>query len=263
MKRISIFILLIVLLFTCACEKEDTGKKIPPSEDGVTYHIRSPQNEEVENGLWEDFDTVEETVGFLADLCQYGYVIYDSNDKLVYYPYDTLGQSELLYAAKSVADYVASNGFTYGNASKNPALDRGKTEKLVSCDRYVGWVLNDMGFTEGQPQHTGFPLYGSENLENFLIDNGFTKITDKNKLKPGDIIFVGDSAEHYPNLQGHWLDYPDHVFIYAGPSTFNEQAYRYDAGSTNRIQSNQPSCEPLEYSPEKLFRFAYRLPADY
>ncbi len=261
MKKNILFIILAILIFTCSCEKESSpSKKLPPSEEGVTYSLRSPDNEEVDNGYWEDYDTVEEAVEYLEEMRQYGYVVYDSNGKLVYYPFDTLAQSKLLYYAKLVADYVAFNGYSYGNASKNPAFDRGKTEKLVSCDRYVGWVLHDMGFVEGQPDSAGLGLYGSKNLENFLKENGFTKITDKKELKPGDIIFVGDSAEHYPNLQGAWLDYPDHVFIYACPSTFNDQFYRYDAGSSRRIQSDQPSCEPLEYSPEKLFRFAYRLP---
>ena len=260
MKKSYLFIIFIILIITCSCEnKAPSTKKEPTSQDGVTYSIRSPKNEEVDHGYWEEIDTLEDAKDYLQNMRQYGYVIYDFNGNLVYHPFDTLRQSELLYYAKLVADYVASNGYTYGNASKNPALDRGKTEKLVSCDRFVGWVLHDLGFVDGQPTTSGLGLYGSKNLENFLKENGFIKITDKSQLKPADIIFVGDSAEHYPNLQGAWLDYPDHVFIYACEGD-DGLFYRYDAGSTKRIKSNQPSCEPLEYSPEKLFRFAYRLP---
>ena len=175
----------------------------------------------------------------------------------------------ILREAQTVADFIRDNDFDYSEDLRiNPAynwaeLDETKaldsSERLVSCDRFVGWVLHDLGFVDGQPTTSGLGLYGSKNLENFLKENGFIKITDKSQLKPADIIFVGDSAEHYPNLQGAWLDYPDHVFIYACEGD-DGLFYRYDAGSTKRIKSNQPSCEPLEYSPEKLFRFAYRLP---
>ena len=247
-KRIITFIIVIVLFLTCvSCGSAEK------------YFIRSPYNEG-STQLFHAFDTIEAAKTCLKDVEQLGYVIYDSKGNVAYHPFDTLAQSRILYQAKTVADYVRTNGYTYGNASVNPAYDQGKTEKLVSCDRFVAWAIFLSGYSKAHYENSILSLYGEKNIENYLIANDFTRIDNIEEVQGGDVIFVGDSHEHYPNLQGFWMEYPDHVFICAGGSEFGN-FYRYDAGSTRRITSVQPSKEPLEY-PGKNFRFAYRAPAE-
>ena len=55
-------------------------------------------------------------------------------------------QAEILKEAKWVTDYVRENGFRYGDAPMNPAIDH--EAKLVSCDRLVDWVMYRVGFTD-------------------------------------------------------------------------------------------------------------------
>jgi hypothetical protein len=190
--------------------------------------------------------------------------VYDSNGKFVYTPATSLNASKILWNAKNAADYMRTQGFIYGNATKNQYYN--KSEKIVSCDRFVGWALGDAGYVAGQPATAGLNLYGHRNdmgygcLETFLKQHGFTKITDINQVKAGDIIFVGYSTVH-TSLSATMRQYPQHVFIAAsGYAAGGGNAYRYDAGSNARIRSTQPSYEPLNYS-SNLFRFAYRAPA--
>jgi hypothetical protein len=194
---------------------------------------------------------------------QLGYVVYDSNGKFVYTPATSLNASKILWEAKIVADYQRDNQWKYGDASVNPFYD--KSQKIVSCDRYVGWVLGNAGYINGQPATRGLPLpghnldlnYGS--LETFLKLNGFTKITNMSEVKAGDIVFVGYCTNH-TYLAPQYRSYPQHVFIAASNYSSNGQTYRYDAGSDARIRSTQPSYEPLNYSSNP-FRFAYRAPS--
>lgn len=220
------------------------------------FFIRSPYNDDQQFGAFDNLDDAQKA---LEGIKQLGYIIYDSKNQIEYCPFESVAQSKILYQAKYVADFVRENGFTYGDAQVNPSYDQGKTEKKVSCDRYVAWVVFLAGYTKANYEDSRLNLYGEKNLENYLKENNFVKITDIDDVQGGDIIFVGDSQEHYPNLQGHWLDYPDHVFICAGKSQ-SGQYYRYDAGSNARLQSVQPSDEPLEYLPDKNFRYAYRAP---
>ena len=222
----------------------------------ATFFIRSPYNEDQQFGA---FDSLDDAKKALEDIQQLGYIIYDSKNQVAYYPFESVAQSKILYQAKYVADFVRESDFKYGDAQVNPSYDQGRTEKKVSCDRYVAWAIFLAGYTKSNYENSRLNLYGEKNLENYLLDNGFIKITDVNDVRAGDVIFVGDSREHYPNLQGYWLDYPDHVFICAGKSQ-NGEYFRYDAGSNARLQSVQPSDEPLEYLPDKNFRYAYRAP---
>lgn len=249
MKKKLILFMILALLVCMTCSCNSNGK----------YFIRSPYNEN-STQQFNAFNTLEEAKEKLEDIKQLGYVIYDSKGQVAYHPYETFAQSRILYQAKVVADYARETGYTYGNASLNPAYDLGKTEKLVSCDRFVAWALHFAGYTKESEPDSILSLYGNENLENYLIENDFERIENIEDVQGGDVIFVGDSQEHYPNLQGFWLEYPDHVFICAGKSS-SGAFYRYDAGSTKRIQSVQPSNEPLEYSG-KEFKFAYRAPAE-
>ncbi len=226
----------------------------------VSYKVSSPYNTNA-IGTYEDLATAKSVANSKVQL---GYVVYDSNGKFVYTPATSLNASKILWAAKIAADHMRVNGWTYGNATKNPYFY--KHEKIVSCDRFVGWALGNAGYVQGQPQATGLNLYGTYNdmgegcLETVMKQNGFTKITDINQVKAGDIIFVGYSHAH-TSLSATMRQYPQHVFIAAsGYAEGGGQTYRYDAGSNTRIRTVQPTYEPLNYS-SNLFRFAYRAPA--
>lgn len=222
----------------------------------ASFFIRSPYNEDQQFGAFDNLDDAKKA---LDGIKQLGYIIYNSKNKVEYCPFDSVAQSKILYQSKFVADFVRENGYKYGDAQVNPSYDQGRTEKKVSCDRYVAWAIFLAGYTKSNYENSRLNLYGEKNLENYLLDNGFVKINDVSDVRAGDVVFVGDSREHYPNLQGYWLDYPDHVFICAGKSQ-NDHFYRYDAGSNARLQSVQPFDEPLEYLPDKNFRYAYRAP---
>ncbi len=241
-------------------ETETDTQAKPVTPVVVNYRVTSPYNTNAV-GTYTDFATAKAVAN---SKIQYGYVVYDSNGKFVYTPATSLNASKILWEAKGVADYMRTNSFTYGNATKNPFYN--KTEKVVSCDRFVGWALGNAGYVNGQPANCGLNLYGHDSnagqgsLEYALKLNGFTKITDVNQVKAGDIIFVGYSYAH-TSLSATMRQYPQHVFIAAsGYKEGGGQTYRYDAGSNNRIRTVQPTYEPLVYSSNP-FRFAYRAPA--
>ncbi len=192
----------------------------------------------------------------------YGYCVCDESGEGVYSPAGSFVASHILHHAKCVADHMRVNGYKYGDADKNPALDKDSEnpEKLVSCDRFCGWVLYEAGYTAHQPVTKGLPLYFPPNLEEFLVKYGFTRIEDPDEVRPGDLIFEGDSHHFGPALPDKYRDYPRHVFINAG-SAENGLFHRYDAGSDTRIQSVQPMIEQI-FKPEqgRPFRFAYRAP---
>ena len=193
----------------------------------------------------------------------YGYCVCDDTGEGIWSPVGSYVASHILYHAKCVADHMRVHGSTYGDADKNPALDKDSEspEKLVSCDRFCGWVLYEAGYTAHQPVTKGLPLYFSPNLEEFLRLSGFTRIENPDEVRPGDLIFEGNSHHFGPDLPDKYRDYPRHVFINAGPAE-NGLFYRYDAGSDQRIQSVQPMIEQI-FKPEqgRPFRFAYRAPA--
>ena len=226
----------------------------------VTYKVTSPYN----TNAIGTYDSLATAKSVANSKIQLGYVVYDSNGKYVYSPATSLNASKILWNAKIAADQMRTEGWTYGNATKNPYYY--KHERIVSCDRFVGWAIGNAGYVNGQPQATGLNLYGQDynvgygSLEYALKLNGFTKITDINQVKAGDIIFVGYSHAHTV-LSATMRQYPQHVFIAAsGYTEGGGNTYRYDAGSNTRIRSVQPTYEPLNYS-SNVFRFAYRAPA--
>lgn len=154
-----------------------------------------------------------------------GYALYNKAGEVAYSEVTPL-QQKILWNAKQVADYIKANSFSYGDAPYNPAMNH--DAKKVSCDRFVGWVLYNSGYTD-QPYSQGLvvsnPLSRSNSLVTWCINHGFTKIESIADLQPGDIIFTKPNG----------TTYPFHTFIYAGKYA-DGKYYRYDAGSVNRIQ---------------------------
>jgi hypothetical protein len=222
----------------------------------IPYHGRGSR-------LTETYETLTAAKAAADERSVYGYCVTNEEGELVYSPVGSFIASHILWHAKDVADYMRIHGYTYGDADQNPALDKSSEnpEKLVSCDRFCGWVLYEARYVAHQPQTKGLPLYFSPNLEEFLVKNGFTRIEDAAEVRPGDLIFEGESHHMAPALPEQYRGYPRHVFINAGHAE-GELFYRYDAGSDQRIQSVQPMIERLS-KPEqgRNFRFAYRAPS--
>ena len=154
---------------------------------------------------------------------------------------------QLITEAKNVTNYIYVNGYTYGDAAHNPAMDH-PADKVISCDRCVDWYLYNIGYKD-QPYEHGLVVV---TLAPYLKSHGFKKITDQNALQKGDIVFTKPI-----NLA---KEEADHVFI-IGDYRGNGNWERYDCGSAARIQhtgqyaGGQPYVEPITE-----FAFAYRLP---
>ncbi len=207
------------------------------------YYVRTGfKNKETQKG---EFDSLKEAKRVCDANAIYGYKVYSSLGKVVYTTYGEL-VADIMREAKYVTDYIRENGFKYGNAPLNPAIDH--SAKTVSCDRLVGWVMYRVGFTD-QPENNGLFVWSPgdpRDLEEWCIKNNFKRIDDISDLMPGDIVFV------HPKTTAKGTVYPSHTFIHGGVST-DPNYYRYDAGSDHRIQSIQPFSEPLIN-----FMFAYR-----
>ena len=216
----------------------------------------------IESRLPETYEDLNAAKTAADEQSVYGYCVTDDTGALIYSPVGSFVASHILHHAKCAADHMRIHGYTYGDADQNPALDKESEnpEKLTSCDRFCGWALYEAGYTAHQPKTKGLPLYFSPNLEEFLIQSGFTRIDNAEDVRPGDLIFEGNSHHFGPELPDKYRDYPRHVFINAGHA-HDDLYYRYDSGSNERIQSVQPMVERLS-KPEqgRNFRFAYRAP---
>ncbi len=77
------------------------------------------------------------------------------------------------------------------------------------------------------------------NLMVFLEKHNYERIDRTADFRAGDIVFVR------PTTSSGGSPYGAHVFICAGSTGESRQFYRYDHGSDTRIQSVQPSREPI------------------
>lgn len=141
--------------------------------------------------------------------------------------------TQFLNAAQEVTDYVRENGFTYGNAEHMPPQN-GETNsdgiKRISCDRLVSWALYKCGYTD-QPEYGLTTSAAASPLMTFCEEQGWERIESLDQIQAGDIVFVGETNEDKTSAS--------HVFICAGENK------RYDCGNESRIQSQQPSTEPI------------------
>lgn len=192
---------------------------------------------------WKNASTAEEAARIFSEAFErpgtpmmenrvhWAYVYYEQF-KGTFSPSEDVNSEGLVQAfleeAQKVADYVKENEFNYGNAQINPAID--DSEKLVSCDRYVGWVLYNMGFTD-QPEKQGLTVHV---LRDYCLDKGWEEINSVNELQAGDIVFSEYRGDPY-----------GHTFICAGPADRDGYWIRYDCGSQERIRSQQPFTEPI------------------
>lgn len=210
---------------------------------GAKYYVRTAFDDAAsQKGAFLSLEAAKECADQNA---VYGYQVFSFTGKIVYTTYSELAAG-ILREAKKVTDFVRENHFTYGDAPVNPAIDC--SAKKVSCDRLVGWVLYNAGFTD-QPEQSGLFVYADgdpRDLPTWCESNGFIKITEESELQPGDIVFV------HPKTTPSGKVYAGHTFLHAGKSE-GRNYYRYDCGTDDRIRSVQPFSEPLVN-----FMYAYR-----
>ncbi len=202
----------------------------PPKKANITYPVY-------------EFESYDEAVNKAGDkyMAATGYAVYNEDGEFVY-GLNNEYITNMMYMAKYVADFAKANDYVYGSAAINPAityhkyLDGGRKlgEKVVSCDRYVGWVLYEMGYTD-QPEDGGMYVYGGlkdrdHNLMLYLDRYNYERIDSTTDFKAGDIVFVR------PVVSSIGEPYGAHVFICAGSSGRGELFYRYDHGNVRRIQ---------------------------
>ena len=140
-------------------------------------------------------------------------------------------REHLMAEGRVVTNFIRDMEFKYGDARINPAinwefLDESKAinpdEKIVSCDRLVGWILYRVGFTS-QPYDHGITVWP---MPDWCEDMGFELITNLEELREGDIVFVNPDSKYRPA----------HVFMCASTMREDGRFLRYDGGSNERLQ---------------------------
>lgn len=234
-KNIKIFVRIITLGVILAMACVGTGCK-------TSYCVKTPKAD-MDVYYFDDIDEAKEHADKFA---HYGYQVYNSTGKVVYTTHSEL-VANILSCGKKITDFVRESGFKYGHAPMNPAMNC--EAKIVSCDRFVCWALYDAGYTD-QPEENGIYVFDARrndhDFETWSEKQNFIRIDNIEDLQAGDYVFVN------PARSSGGVIYPAHTFLYAGHDS-GANHFRYDCGSDARIQSVQPSSEPINN-----FMFAYR-----
>lgn len=187
-----------------------------------------------------------------------GYVVLNADKKTVAYAPSSEKVSKLLSSARDIMNYLREYSFNWGDPRYNPAVN--SSDRLVSCDRFVGWALYNAGYTD-QPSDYGLQLpqysepgykYHGYNILQYFKDHNFKKITNMRDLRAGDIVLLDNENA------GH----ETHIFIYVSAN------YRYDGGNDRRWKDPVVKCtnpygqtfsinDPTNASQ---FLYAYRIP---
>ncbi len=229
----------------------------PLTEEAVmeVYYVRTPDQPHEKTGITYpayEFTSYDEAVDKADNslLAASGYAVYSESGAFLW-GVNNEYVTNMLYRAKYITDFAREKKYKYGNAAQNPAVTfhqyllRGRipTERVVSCDRLVGWVLYEMGYTD-QPTPSGLFVWANaqneqHNLMVFLENHNYERIDDPDDFLAGDIVFVR------PTTSSGGTPYAAHVFLCAGSTGRRGIFYRYDHGSDTRIQSVQPSRETI------------------
>ena len=158
----------------------------------------------------------------------------------------TFTQDQWLRENKGVYDMVHKGGYVYSDSQSLPPC----ADHKISCERLPARALWNLGMTDQRK--------GGEVISTFVAwfnAHGFQKITDRNKLQGGDIVFVDDPA-HQPTPYWKW-----HVFVITSYESKTGLCYKYDMGDNWRFKANQPFHVQLEeWGKDRKFKFAYRPP---
>lgn len=290
MKKLFVLALVCTVMFSScnSTEKESTDSTETAPQtvtDVVTeaivekeekmYFVRPYKDAEEEELRLEvfEYDDLEKAKAYVDDpkTASLGYAVYDEDGNFVYGKYNEF-VTMLLGEAKHVADFMKAKKYEYGDAKTNPGVmyeryleGNSLREKIVSCDRFVGWALYNIGYKD-QPTQSGLFVWNNgsaHDLGTYLENKGFKKIENARQLKAGDVVFVN------PAKSSSGKTYPAHVFLCAGKAEDDGMFYRYDAGSQNRIRCENVSGFGANYSaynksgqpfkePISNFMFAYR-----
>lgn len=243
------------------------GKAVYTAPENPTvekwYRIRKTwKNEKSQKGAYKDLEKAK------AD-CPVGYTVFDWNGNAVYKkevaaapkvqkaPSQsareaasariitvTFTRNKFVDAVENVYLLANQGHWKYGDShSTIPCAD-----KIISCDRLEARALYDLGFTD---QRQGGETCGT--LPDWLPKHGWTKITDKSKIKPGAIVAV-----RYTNHS-----YIDHVFTVVSYDKKTDLCTKFDTGSNDRINSKQPfeNVKLVEWSG-RVFVCAWNPPSD-
>lgn len=157
-------------------------------------------------------------------------------------------RDQWINAVRNVYLMAHNNHYTYGDSTTTPPC--APPQKFISCDRLEARALWDLGLTDqrkGGEVCSTFPAW--------LEKHGAKKITDRNKLEDGDIIFVDDGTG------GSVPTWKWHMFTITSYDKKTGMCHKYDMGSNERIRATQPFyCQLEEWGSSKRFRFAYRMP---
>lgn len=153
---------------------------------------------------------------------------------------------EWIAALKAVYLMAHNGGYIYSDSQTLPPC----ADKRISCDRLPARALWDLGMTDqrkGGEVVSTFPAWFER--------HGFIKITERDKLQGGDVIFVDDGTG------GNTPTWKWHVFVITTYDKKTGMCHKYDTGSNERIKASQPFYTKLEeWGTSKRFRFAYRAP---
>lgn len=162
-------------------------------------------------------------------IIQYNSKNKDGNENIAKYSQieEIVVDNRISLKAKEIHDYIRENKYGYctyddrcshdGKCGLNATFDASKTGyHNTCCATYVSWVLQETGYIT-KKEHIDNYLNGANNLWNYLIKKGWTEVTDKSNLQPGDI-----------------LCYNNHIAIYGG------RGAQYDAGNKALLEHEAP-----------------------
>lgn len=159
---------------------------------------------------------------------------------------DGMNASQLINACKGVYEMAHNGRFKYGDSHSLPPCADG----IISCDRLIARALWNLSYTD-QPAG-GITVL---NMESYLVNHGFTKITDQNQVKAGDIVLMKWNGETQPSAR--WHTYLVTAVTKSGSTiTIN----KYDMGSQERIEAAQPfvACPINQWPSTRSFYAIFR-----
>lgn len=154
---------------------------------------------------------------------------------------------KLISSAAAVCERARREHWVYGDSHSLPPCE----DHVISCDRMIARALWNLSYTK-QPVG-GITVL---NMEKYLLSWGFSKITDPNRLRAGDIVLMSQNGTSSPTA--NW-----HTFLISRFGSVND-IDKYDCGSQQRVNSVQPfKVVPLNQWPGiKSFYCGFRCPSD-
>lgn len=159
---------------------------------------------------------------------------------------DAMTTKDIINAVGAVYQMAHNGHYRYGDSKSLPPCADG----IISCDRLVARALWNLG--KQDQAKGGFTVL---TMESWLLQHGFSKVTDQNNLKAGDIVLMAQNGTTKPTAAWHTF-----VLTAVTKSGSAITVNKYDCGSQERINSAQPFVNvPLNQWADKHFYCAFRL----